>query len=128
MWDYKHANGNDLAFIGDAIWELYVRERLLESGLTKVKDLTQSKQRFVCAEAHQKVMLILDKELSEEEYLIYQRGHNASSHAYRSHLDHRIYQASTGFEALLGYLKADKQDSRLEEICFKAYTIIKESL
>lgn len=128
MWNYTQANGNDLAFLGDSVWELYVRTRLLESGLTKVKDLTQQKQHFVCAEAHALVMTQLENKLTEEEHMMYQRGHNASNHSYRSTLSHQTYQASTGFEAILGYLKVSKQEERLNELCEYAYMLIKESL
>jgi ribonuclease-3 family protein len=74
-------NGSALAFVGDAVLSLYVREYLLEIGLTKAKDLQETSTKYVSAKAQAKFIqyLLTQNVLSEEELVIYKRGRNHRS-------------------------------------------------
>lgn len=105
-----------LAYLGDAVFELYVRSYLINRGISKVKELQRESIKFVSAEGQAKFLknLIEQDFLSEEEIDIVKRGRNAHSHKSKS-TDIITYKTSTGFEALIGYLYLNDR-SRLEEI------------
>ena len=112
-------NGLALAYIGDAAYEVYIREHLLEKGLTKPNDLHRKATYYVSAKAQALLMQkMLRKEdfLTEAEHLMYKRGRNAKSHTIAKNADVTTYRISTGFEALMGYLHMTKQSERLEEL------------
>ena len=105
-----------MAYLGDAVFELYVREYLINTGICKVKDLQKRSIEYVSAKSQS---LILDtlmnkkvfKPLQEE---IIKRGRNAHSNQNKS-TDIVTYKKSTGFECLIGYLYMNDKN-RLEEI------------
>ncbi len=111
-------NGSALAFIGDAVLSLYVREFLLESGLTKAKDLQETSTKYVSAKAQAKFIQILlaENALSEEELVIYKRGRNHRSDSIAKNADVVTYRQATGFEALIGYWYLTLNKTRLEQI------------
>ena len=105
-----------LAYLGDAVYELYVREYLINSGVSKVKDLQKSSINYVSAESQSKILdkLLDENFFSEEEIDIIKRGRNAHSHKSKS-TDIITYKKSTGFETLIGYLYLNNKN-RLNEI------------
>ena len=105
-----------LAYLGDAVYELYVREHLIKNGLCKVKDLQQSSVKWVSANAQARILYeLLDKNfLKEEEIDVMKRGRNAHSHQNRK-TDIITYKKATGFETLVGYLYFNDK-ARLEEL------------
>lgn len=111
-------NGLSLAYIGDAIYELYIRKYILSLGYTKVKDLHKRVTEFTCGEAQAKAMyhLLNENLLSDEEINYYKRGRNSHVNSNRKNIDIKTYLDATGFEALIGYLYLDNQIERLEEI------------
>nr|WP_210766419.1 Mini-ribonuclease 3 [Streptococcus sp. NLN76] len=111
-------NGLALAFDGDAIYSVYVRQHLILQGMTKPNRLHHVATHYVSAKAQaQLVQVLLDQEmLTEEEVAIYKRGRNANSHTKAKNTDVVTYRMSTGFEALLGYLHLTGQIDRLEEL------------
>nr|WP_276552646.1 Mini-ribonuclease 3 [Streptococcus danieliae] len=111
-------NGIALAFDGDAIYSVYVRQYLILQGLTKPNRLHHVATHYVSAKAQaQLVQALLDQNLlTEEEVGIYKRGRNANSHTKAKNTDVVTYRMSTGFEALLGYLHLTGQIDRLEEL------------
>lgn len=110
--------GSVLAFIGDALLSLQVREYLVSCGYTKAKDLQEKSTDFVSAKAQAKYIqyLIDDRQLSPEEYNIFKRGRNDKSTSIAKNADVITYRYSTGFEALWGYLYLQKNTSRIEEL------------
>lgn len=124
--NYQLMNGADLAFLGDAYYELKIREYLLNLGITKNNELKKQSVLFVSAHAHQIIMHHLLDELTEEEINIYKRGRNNAPKNKRKNLDYTEYIASTGFEAVIGYLYLKKDQERLNYLIDKAITIIKE--
>lgn len=111
-------NGSTLAFVGDAILSLYVRDYLVKLGITKTKELQERSVRFVSANAQAKFIqkLIKDNFLSEHEVKLFLRGRNHKSDTKAKNADIVTYRQSTGFEALLGYLYLINNHERLLEI------------
>ena len=105
-----------LAFVGDAVYSLYVREKLVLStdyGTGELQKLTSSE-----VSAHGQSIL-LDKllpRLTEEETAIYKRGRNAKKATKSKNASVAEYNRSTGFEAVLGYLYLTGQYSRIDEL------------
>lgn len=94
-----------LAYLGDAVYELHIREFLINSGIAKVKDLQQSSLNYVSATSQRRILeeLINRCYLSEDEIDIVNRGRNASSHSSKT-TDIITYKKATGLECLIGYL------------------------
>ncbi len=111
-------NGLTLAYIGDAIFEIYIRKQALAEGLTKVKEIHKFVTKRVNSEAQAKYIkyLLTNDLLTEEEKDIYLRGRNAHVKSNRKNVDIIIYHEATGFEALVGYLNLLDNNQRLEEI------------
>ena len=111
-------NGSTLAFVGDAILSLYVRDYLVKLGITKTKELQERSVRFVSANAQAKFIqkLLADNFLSEYEVKLFLRGRNHKSDTKAKNADIVTYRQSTGFEALLGYLYLINNHERLLEI------------
>lgn len=114
----QHYSSNALAFVGDAVLSLQVREYLWQQGIRNANKLQNLSTRYVSAMAQAEfVALLLEKEsLSAEELLIYKRGRNTKSHSKAKNADIIAYRKSTGLEALWGYLYLTGQKERLEEL------------
>lgn len=106
-----------LAFLGDAVYELFIREHLINKGLCKVNDLQNECIKYVSAERQCYFIdrMIENNFLSSEEIDIFKRGRNASSHSSRS-TDIVTYKKSTGLESVIGYLYLNKNYDRILEI------------
>lgn len=115
-----------LAFVGDGVYELYVRTRLMHKGSLQANKLHRLAIQYVKAGAQAaSVRAILDK-LSEEESAVYRRGRNAKSATVPKNADVAEYRMATGFEALLGYLYLGGRAERLQEIMELACRAIEE--
>jgi ribonuclease-3 family protein len=107
-----------LAYVGDAVYELWVRTYLLDQGLVRADDLHKAAVRCVQAKGQAKLMKILLPELEEEERAIFYRGRNAKS-SYPRGGDVLDYRHATGFEALIGYLHLSGRQERLATLLEK---------
>lgn len=116
--DAKQMNALALAYMGDAVYETYVRQFLLQSGRVKPNQLHRAATGFVSAKAQAAALKELtDQELiSEEEWAIVRRGRNAKSGTIPKNTDVQTYRYSTAFEALIGYLFLQNRKDRLEEL------------
>ena len=117
--NWKLLNGLALAYMGDGIYEVYVRNHVMQKGLTKPNQLHATATKFVSAKAQARLMQqMLGQEnfLTEEELEIYKRGRNSKSHTVAKNADVGTYRIATGFEALMGYLYLSGQQARLEEL------------
>ena len=119
-------NGSNLAYIGDAYYELRVREYLLSLGITKNKELRKISIGYVSANAHQIIYNKLATELNEKENQIFLRGRNNAPHGYRKNVDKKAYATSTGLEAVIGYLYLTKNMERLNYLVSKMFAIVEE--
>lgn len=116
--DAKLLNGLALAYMGDAIYEVFIREHLLSMGDTKPNQLHAKATQYVSAKAQARLidtMLELDY-LSADEESYFKRGRNAKSYSKAKNASSADYNKSSGFEALIGYLYLTKQQDRLEEV------------
>lgn len=104
-----------LAFLGDAAFELRVREKLLEQGNAPVQQLHRKAVRFVCAEAQSRAVELLEGLLTEEEAQVFKRGRNTHSHPPKN-ADVADYRRATGLEALFGYLHLCGETDRARDL------------
>ena len=116
--DYKLLNGLTLAYMGDAVYEIYIREYVISLGFSKVNDLHKRVIKFTSGNAQALIMhyLLENNLLSEEEINIFKRGRNSHVHTQRKNMNIQDYLDATGFEAVIGYLYLTKNTSRIEEI------------
>lgn len=106
-----------LAYLGDAVYELYIREYLISKGLCKVNDLQNESMKYVSAKSQSDHLKRLMDEnfLTTSEIEIVKRGRNMSSHN-KKNTDIVTYKRSTGLECLIGSLKMDNNIDRINEI------------
>ncbi|MCH5585912.1 ribonuclease III [Shimazuella sp. AN120528] len=105
-----------LAYIGDAVQELYVRHHLVASGEVKPQRLQQIAIRYVSAAAQAHAIQMIMDQLTEDEIAVYKRGRNAKTTSISRRADVGKYRQGTGLETLLGYLYLMGQADRLQEI------------
>ena len=106
-----------LAFIGDAVYELYVRSRIVGACNTSAGKLHKLCVEFVKAKAQADAAKMMMDKLTEEELSVLKRGRNAKSTTVPKNADVTDYRLATGFEALIGYLYLDGREERLIELC-----------
>lgn len=124
--DYKLLNGSDLAYIGDAYYELYVRLYLLNKGITKPNDLHKKAINYVSSLSHNKIIEVLFDELTIEEQEIYKKGRNYNYRHKSKSSKLSEYLASSGYEALIGWLYLSKNQERLDYLLDKSIKIIED--
>ena len=107
-----------LAFLGDAVYELYVRDYLIKSGMAKVIDLQKETIKYVSAKNQSDIVnfLINNNVLSTDEIDIVKRGRNYKRDSHPKGTDIITYKMATGFEALIGYLYLEDNNDRLSEL------------
>ncbi|MFA5560211.1 MAG: ribonuclease III domain-containing protein [Acholeplasmataceae bacterium] len=98
-------NGTNLAYLGDAYYELRIREYLIQKKITNANKLHQKAITFTSGIAQAEIVQYFIKSniLTEEEQLIYKKGRNGSS-AVKKNIDGKTYQSASGFEAIIGAL------------------------
>src|SRR3954453_4589933 len=126
--DVKQLNSLALAYMGDAIYETYVRRHLLYSGKVRPNQLHRTGTSYVSAKAQSKILFqMMDhKLLDEEELAVVMRGRNAKSGTVPKNTDVQTYHYSTAFEALMGYLYLTGRQKRLEELIRTAFIYVDE--
>lgn len=113
--DIKMMGPLQMAYVGDACYELMVRTYLLDKNLS-VNNLHRETIKYVKAQAQASIVHNLEEILTEKEKLIVRKGRNTKTNSNPKNADLIDYKYSTGFEALFGYLYLTKQDERLTEI------------
>ena len=102
-----------LAYIGDTIYDLFVRTILVSAGDLTTHKLHLAAAKHVCAAAQAKAFQKIEPTLCEEELAISRRGRNAHMGTIPKNATIRDYRAATGFETLIGYLYLAGMDERL---------------
>lgn len=112
-----------LAYLGDSIYESYVREYLISLGTFHVKELQEKSLEYVSARSQSKILNdLIDKNIfTEEELEIIKRERNQKSNTHPKSCSIQEYRNATGFEALFGYLKLENKIERIEEIISKIF-------
>lgn len=128
MMDVKQMNALALAYVGDAVLELYVRKHLVSLGITKPNDLHQRAVGYVSAEGQANVLhrLVEAEKLDEEEAAVVRRGRNAKSGSVPKNVEVQTYRYGTAFEALIGYHHLNGNEKRIEEIAALMFRWIEE--
>mgnify|MGYP001086985778 CR=1 FL=1 len=126
--DAKQLNSLALAYMGDAVFESYVRRHLLYSGKVRPNQLHRLATRYVSAKAQCQILFQMMDErlLNEEETAVVMRGRNAKSGTVPKNTDVQTYRYSTAFEALMGYLFLEGRLERLEELVETAFKYVDE--
>lgn len=104
------------AYVGDAIYELYIRTNLVNNTKLKPNKLHIESIKYVKAKAQADILKKIENILTDDEKDIVRRARNAQNHHLPKNADPADYMYSTAFEGLVGYLYLTKQDERLEEI------------
>ena len=104
------------AYIGDSIYELYIRMHLVNNTKSKPHKLHIESIKYVKAKAQAEILQRIQDKLTDKEKEIVKRGRNAENHHLPKNATVQEYMYSTGFETLIGYLYLTKQDERLKEI------------
>ncbi|MCI8950000.1 MAG: ribonuclease III [Lachnospiraceae bacterium] len=105
-----------LAYIGDAVYELMVRSKVVNGGNIPVNKLHRHSARLVCAQTQARLIKLLEADLSEEELAVFKRGRNAKSVSTAKNASVADYRFATGFEALVGWLFLSEQFARLIDL------------
>lgn len=124
--DAKQLNSLALAYMGDAIFEVYVRRHLLHTGKVRPNHLHREGTRYVSAKAQSKILFEMMDEnlLSPDELAVVMRGRNAKSGTVPKNTDVQTYRYSTAFESLMGHLYLTGQLERLEELIQKSFVYV----
>ena len=93
-----------LAYIGDAVYEILVRTRVVSHGSMQVNKMHKKSASLVKAETQANLAKLLMDDLTPDESAVYRRGRNARSATMAKHATMIDYRMATGFEALMGYL------------------------
>lgn len=114
----KEINVLVLAYLGDTIYEDYIREFLIKKGIGNVNDLQQASIKYVSAKGQACILKeLMDKNVfTDEELSIIKRARNHRGVSHPKSCDIVTYKYATGFEALIGYLKLENRIERIEEI------------
>jgi ribonuclease-3 family protein len=106
-----------LAFIGDAVYEVFVRNYLIDKNRDMhVNKLHKNAVSFVKAHAQNEFIKNMQSYLSEDEISIFKRGRNAKSGSTPKNASVQEYRMATGFEALIGFLYLTDEKKRLNEV------------
>jgi len=117
-------NTQVLAFIGDAVYELYVRERVASSGEQRPDRLHRMAEEFVRAESQAyAVKKLMEGFLTEDELALVKRARNHKTPNRSRSAGPLEYKLATAFEALLGWLRENGQEERLAEVMKRAADI-----
>lgn len=106
----------DLAFVGDCVFEMFVREALVTEANRPTGELHSMKVKLVNARAQEEAANIIADVLTDREASIYRRGRNAKTNHTPKNMSSASYHAATGFEALFGYLYLSGEIDRLREL------------
>ena len=124
--EINRMNTTTLAYLGDAVFEVIVREKIVLERPGDVGRAHHTAVRYVSAAGQAKAAraMVAEGFLTEEEERIYKHARNHRSMSRPQHADPREYKIATGFEALLGYLYLSDERERLREIAAEAVRIV----
>jgi ribonuclease-3 family protein len=121
--EVKQLNTDVLAYVGDAVYELFVRELVLDSGRHKASGLHRTVTGYVNAHAQAAAIRGMFDKLSEDEKSLVKRARNHKFRSKAKNADPLTYKWATGFEAFIGYLYLAGEEDRLTWAMYKAVEI-----
>ena len=113
-----------LAYLGDSVYETYIRFNLIQKGYNHVKNLQEKSLEYVSAKSQAKILKKLKDEntFNTEELEVIKRARNTKINSHPKNCDIQTYREATSLEALFGYLKLQNKIERIEEIISKIFT------
>ena len=114
----KEVNNLVLAYLGDTVYENYIRLFLIEKGINHVKELQEQSLNYVSAKSQSRILkdLINKNVFNDEELEIIKRARNSKTNSHPKNTDIITYKEATSLEALFGYLKLKNNIERIEEL------------
>ena len=106
----------NLAFIGDGVYDLLVREYLVTNSAAHVGELNKLKVDMVNCKSQAEYMKLIAEKLTEEEAEVYKRGRNTKVNSASKHSTLSDYHTATGLEALFGWLYLKGRQERINEL------------
>ena len=120
-------NTDTLAYMGDAVYELHVRERVIGSSKAGPGKLHNESVGYVRADAQAKAMKMIFDELPEELQKLVKRARNHKSSSRPKNADPVEYKWATALESLIGYLYLAGENEMLRDTIDRVFQIIEES-
>lgn len=105
-----------LAYMGDCVYEFYIRTKIVNAGNMQVSKMHKQSAALVKASAQAEMIDLIMEMLTEEERTIYKRGRNAKAITMAKHATMKEYRKATGLEALIGYLYLKGQEKRMVDL------------
>lgn len=133
QFDFDDVDANQysplvLAFIGDVVYDLIIRTKIVLKGNKQVNKIHKDVREYVKAESQAHRIRLIEPYLTENEVAVYKRGRNAKSGSVPKNAKLIDYKMATGFEALIGYLFLKKEYERLMELSVSdAFVAIEDS-
>lgn len=124
--DPKSINTTMLAYLGDAVYEVFIREKIVHEQPHDAGRAHHRAVRYVSADGQAKAVKAMESAgfLTDEELALYKRARNHRTMSRPQHTDPKTYKMATGFEAILGYLHLKGDPARIKEIAEEAVNII----
>ncbi len=120
----KQLSPQTLAFMGDSVYDLLVREYIINEANRPVGELNKRKVKYVNCESQAVSAKYIMDILTDEEIAVYKRGRNALVKTAPKNLSLADYHSATGLEALFGYLYLNGENERIKELFSKCVEII----
>ncbi|MDR1017323.1 MAG: ribonuclease III [Lachnospiraceae bacterium] len=114
--DYKLISPLVLAYIGDSIFDLLIKAKIIGTPMYHVNDIHKTVIKLVNAHSQSEMMHKIQELLTDEERSVYKRGRNSRTVTPAKNQGITDYRRATGFEALFGYLFLKKNWSRIQEL------------
>ena len=114
-----------LAYLGDSVYEIYIREYLIKLGIANVNDLQKESIKYVSAKAQAGFLKILieDNYFNEKDLSIIKRGRNYRSGRHPKNCDVVTYKYATAFETLIGYWYLNDEKEKIDKLMEKIFDI-----
>ena len=117
----RTADGASLAYLGDCVFELWVRDKLIKSGIKNTGALNEQSHKYVTAKNQSAAFHRIEDMLTEEEMAYFKRGRNSTHLTGARSASGTEYRTATGFEALCAALYLEEKHDRLKELLEKAF-------
>lgn len=114
--EVRMLNPLKLAYVGDAVYEVYIRQYLINSINNSPSEMSKKAIKYVKASAQAKLVKGLQTYFTDEEWTFVKRGRNQKSNTVPKNAVLSDYKYATGFEALIGYLYLIGEENRIVEI------------
>ncbi len=124
--DIREVPTSVLAYVGDAVYELYIRMHIVACFGGQSGVLHKKAVRYVSAPAQAHAIRVLHDELSEEEQNVFRRGKNGHQGSMAKNASPADYKYATGLETLIGYLYLSGKEERMEELIRRIIEILEE--